>query len=184
MTARLAILAACLVAAACHTPATGPYSPPTQDDRQPEAASALNREAADLITSDPDRAEKLLRESLSLDLFCGPAHNNLGVIFLERGQLYEAAQEFEWARKLMPEAVDPKINLGIALTRASRYDDAALTFQSILDVTPGSVAAAQGLAAVLLRAGHDTDPRIASLLDQIRSKSDNQEWRTWAMNRL
>ena len=29
-------------------------------------------------------------------------HGNLGVLYLNRGELYEAASEFEWARRLLP----------------------------------------------------------------------------------
>jgi hypothetical protein len=51
-------------------------------------------------------------EALSADLFFGLAHNNLGVLYLKEDKLYEAANEFEWARKLMPGHPDPRMNLG------------------------------------------------------------------------
>jgi Flp pilus assembly protein TadD len=54
------------------------------------------------MDSEPEKAERLLREALTADLWHGPAHNDLGVIHLRRNELYEAASEFEWARKLMP----------------------------------------------------------------------------------
>jgi len=43
-------------------------------------------------------AETLLRRALTADLYHGPAHNNLGVLYLTQGKLFEAAGEFEWAR--------------------------------------------------------------------------------------
>lgn len=51
-------------------------------------------------------------------MFNGPAHNNLGVLFLERGQLCKAANEFEWTRKLLPGHPDPRVNLALTLERA------------------------------------------------------------------
>jgi len=57
----------------------------------------LTHEAATLIDADPATAEKLLREALTADLYHGPAHNNLGVLYLKMSppKLYEAASEFE-----------------------------------------------------------------------------------------
>ena len=85
--------------------------------RETVRAEALFHEAGDLIEYDSDSAVTLLREALAADIFHGPAHNNLGVIFLERGELYEAAHEFEWARKLMPGHPDPRINLALSWGR-------------------------------------------------------------------
>lgn len=57
------------------------------------------------------KAERLFRSALAADPYCGPAHNDLGVVYLKGGQLYEAAAEFDWARKLMPGHPDPRLNL-------------------------------------------------------------------------
>ena len=102
----------------CRSPASGPYSPPTGGPRQTAEAEVLTKQAAEIIETDPERAEQLLREALTHDLFFGPAHNNLGVLHLKRGKLYEAAGEFEWARKLMPGHPDPRVNLALTLERA------------------------------------------------------------------
>src|SRR5258706_15322252 len=95
--ARIAMLGALLgaVAPACRSTAIGPYNPPTEAARDTTKAEKLNREAADLIASDATKAEQLLREALTADIFFGPAHNNLGVLFLNQRKLYEAASEFE-----------------------------------------------------------------------------------------
>jgi Flp pilus assembly protein TadD len=44
----------------------------------------------------------LSRDALTADLYNSPACNNLGVIFLGRGELSEAAAEFEWAASSCP----------------------------------------------------------------------------------
>ena len=85
------------------------------------------------MVSEPAKAELLLCEELTADLYCGPAHNNLGVIFLNRGNLYAAAGDFEWARKLLPGQPDPRKNLALGLERAERTDDALATYATALD---------------------------------------------------
>ena len=69
-------------------------------------------------------------EALTRDLFYGPAHNNLGVVFLNQDKLYEAANEFEWARKLMPGQPDPHVNLAITMERAVRNEDAYKSYEA------------------------------------------------------
>ncbi len=103
--------------------APGPYRPLSEGSRSAVVAEELNREAADLIYDDPERAEELLRDALTADLYYGPAHNNLGGVFLEKGRLYEAANEFEWARKLMPGKPDPRMSLALTLEVAGRVED-------------------------------------------------------------
>ena len=43
---------------------------------------------------------------------------------VEEAGLYDAAAEFEWARKLMPGHPDPRLNLAITLERAGREEGA------------------------------------------------------------
>jgi tetratricopeptide (TPR) repeat protein len=142
-------------------------------------AEQLNRRAADLIVSDPDAAEALLREALTRDLFFGPAHNNLGVLYLKQDKLYEAANEFEWARKLLPGNPDPRINLALVLERAGRTDEALRAYEAALEVEPECVAAMQGAAALAIRAGR-LDPKVPGWLDTIAVQGSSEDWRSWA----
>jgi len=131
---------------ACRSTPVGPYLPPTEVVRETTKAEKLSREAADLIESNPEKAEALLREALTADLFYGPAHNNLGVVFLKQERLYEAAQEFEWARKLLPGNPDPRLNLALVMETAGRFDDAFEAYEAALAVAPEHVPTLQGLA--------------------------------------
>src|ERR1700741_5284035 len=115
--------------------------------------------------------------------FFGPAHNNLGVLHLERGELYEAASEFEWARKLLPESADPRINLAITLERAGRAGDPPAAFRNALEVEPGSIAAMQGAALIAIRDG----TRFSTLeqwLSDISMRGESPAWRAWAVRHL
>jgi len=173
------MLAAALAFTGCSSTATGPYSPQSEGTRSTSEAERLNREGADLIRSDPSRAEELLREALTKDLFYGPAHNNLGVVFLAQDKLYEAANEFEWARKLLPDSADPRINLALCMERAGRTADALRAYDSALEVAPESLAAMQGAASLVVRAAQD-DVRLAAWLQTIALRSEDQRWRDWA----
>lgn len=167
-------------APACRSPeGTGsPYQPPVESARNTVRAEELSREAARLIGSDPGHAEQLLRQALAADLFYDPAHNNLGVVYLERGMLYEAANEFEWARKLMAGHPDPRVNLAITLDRAGRGDEAVAAFESALQVQPGYLPAVQGVALLTVKAGRD-DERLEGWLEEIAMRA-NGSWDTWA----
>lgn len=72
----------------------------------------------------------------SQDLYHGPAHNNLGVIYLKKGLLFEAAGEFQWARQLLPGHPDPRLNLALTLETAGKTDDAIATYKTALEVFP------------------------------------------------
>src|SRR5690606_9883487 len=146
--------------------ASGPYQPQTEAARDPLRAQTLTREAAGLMGRDPAKAERLLREALAADLYHGPAHNNLGVIHLRRGDLYEAASEFEWARKLLPGHPDPRVNLALTLELAGKSDRAAEAFETALEVAPEHVPAIQGLARLRVRTGM-RDGRTRELLEEI-----------------
>lgn len=175
----MAALAAVACGCASREQTVGPYATQGAQQRRTVEAEALNRKAADLLQSDPMRAEELLREALTKDLFFGPAHNNLGVLHLGRGELYEAAAEFEWARKLLPGHADPRINLAITLERAGRAGEALAAYKTALEVQPGSVVAMQGAAVIAVREGRQ-EPALAAWLEQIALAGESEPWRDWA----
>lgn len=178
----MALLAVSLSAGLCACAGSrpdGPYTPISEAMRDTAAAQRLNHEAAPLISTDPARAEALLRRALNADLYYGPAHNNLGVLFLQQGRLYEAAGEFEWARKLMPGNPDPRMNLALVLERAGRTDDALSAYAAALEVRPEHIQSIQALARLQLRFGR-ADERTAGLLDEIAVRGETERWRDWA----
>jgi tetratricopeptide (TPR) repeat protein len=178
------VLAGLALLAGCRTQRTvGPYQVPGEADRETSVAEKMNREAADLIDSNPAKAEALLRDALTKDLFFGPAHNNLGVLFLHQKKLYEAAHEFEWARKLLPGNPDPRVNLALTLESAGRLGEAFKTYETALEVAPEDLAAIEGLASLALRTGRD-DSRLQGWLEQIALGGTQTTWASWARERL
>ena len=175
----LIAIAFALVLGACSAPrATSPYAPPNEADRNSLEAQDLTQKAAAIIDSDPQKAEALLRKALTADLFHGPAHNDLGVIYLKQNKLYAAANEFEWARKLMPGHPDPRMNLALTLERAGRIDEALATYDTALEVYPNHLPTLEALTRLQLRHGR-TDERTPKMLREIALRGETEEWRAW-----
>jgi tetratricopeptide (TPR) repeat protein len=182
----LGIVVALPLAGGCRAPfvaASSPYEEGVESPRRTAEAERLTKLAADLIQNQPEEAESLLREALGHDLFFGPAHNNLGVVYLKQDRLYDAAGEFEWARKLMPGHPDPRLNLAITLERAGREEEAGAAYTAALEVYPDYLPAIQGLARNTVEQGHD-DKRLDDWLREIAMRSTDPEWREWARGNL
>ena len=168
-----------LVVAACRSAPSGPYATGGANERNTLRAQELNARAADVIDTSPEEAEQLLREALTADIFFGPAHNNLGVLFLKQAKLYEAAGEFEWARKLMPGHPDPRMNLALTLEQAGKTDESIRTYQTALEVYPGHIPTLQALARLHVQTGR-MNKALLDWLDTIVVSGMTSEWREWA----
>lgn len=146
--------------------------------RNQQLAAELTNKAVGLLFDDPVEAERVLRQALQADLYYGPAHNNLGVLHLNRDELYEAAEEFDWARRLMPGHPDPRINLGLALERGGKIEEALDAYASAIEVYPNHLPATQALARCQIRYGH-RDGWTDELLKAIIYRG-TAEWKSWA----
>lgn len=178
----LALCVAAVLCGGCKSGGSGPYQPQSATARSPLEAERLTMRAAELMDrSSPklDEAEKLLREALTADLYHGPAHNNLGVVFLKKGEFYSAASEFEWAQRLLPGSPDPRVNLALTLERAGRSTDALREYATALEVVPEHLPAIQGLTSLQLRTGK-ADDQTRKRLEIIAMRSDSPQWRDWA----
>ena len=96
--------------------------------------------------------------------------------------LYEAAAEFEWARKLMPGHPDPRVNLALCMEQAGRVDDALESYEAALQVWPEYLPAVQGIARATVRARRE-DPRMARWLEVIAMQGEDEGWVRWARER-
>lgn len=167
----------------CGRRASSPYEAPSAGDRDSLKAQELTRQAVELMDSDSERAERLLREALAADLFHGPAHNDLGVLMLRKNAYYEAANEFEWARKLMPGHPDPRMNLGLTLEKAGRIEEALTTYSAALEVYPGHIPTMQAMARLQIRRNR-VDEQTRRMLEEIALSGETQHWREWARMQL
>jgi tetratricopeptide (TPR) repeat protein len=104
-------------------------------------------------------------------------------VFLNGHKLYEAAHEFEWARKLLPGNPDPRVNLAITLEQAGRSDEAFKSYEAALEVAPEYLPAIEGAAALAVRTGR-TEPRLRAWLEAIALGSPEPFWNAWARARV
>ncbi len=169
--------------AGCNSPSPSPYVEQPSIRRDTEQAQRLASDAVEIMVGDPTRAEALFRDALAADLYHGPSHNNLGVLLLARGQLYEAANEFQWARRLMPGHPDPRMNLALTLEKAGRIDEAIAQYRRALEVHPNHRPTVQALTRLEIRAGRDTDETVGRL-STLALEGETHEWRTWAQQQL
>ncbi|HYE63784.1 MAG TPA: tetratricopeptide repeat protein [Phycisphaerales bacterium] len=182
LVASMLVVAALLGGCSSSKPGS-PYAGVSEAERNPTEADRLNQEAVAVIDSDPAKAEDLLRRALGADLYHAPAHNNLGTLLLQRGKLYEAAGEFEWAKKLMPGHPDPRMNLALTLEVAGRTEEAIDTYRTALEVYPEHIATMQALTRIQVRTGR-SDAETKKMLAEIALRGETEEWRKWAQGRL
>lgn len=178
----LSVVALLLMCQGCaHRAANAPYEGTPESGRQSAEAERIARVAAE--TEDASEAERLLRKALALDLYCGMAHNNLGTILLERGELYEAANEFEWARKLMPGHPSPRMNLALTLERAGRTGEAIAEYRTALEAYPDHIQTMQALSRLQVRTDQET-AETGVMLKEIALRGETPQWREWAAMQL
>ncbi|MBK7406240.1 MAG: tetratricopeptide repeat protein [Phycisphaerales bacterium] len=180
------LVATLSVGTGCHSPARGPYLPQSDAARNPLEAQRLTQEALRAMEQDEARAERLLREALTADVFFGPAHNDLGVLLLGRGDLAGAASEFEFARRLLPGLPDPRLNLAMTLERAGRVDEAIGEYRSALEVYPEHMPSLEAMTRCQLRHGRASrqDSEVLSNLREIALQGESEAWRGWAAQLL
>ena len=178
----VAMMGGVLLLAGCGDDARGPYRSDGAQARDVGRAEALYQEAVTALGAEPAEdaeAERLLRTALSFDLYHGAAHNNLGVLLLKQDRLYDAAEEFEWARKLLPGHPEPRVNLAIALERGGKHGEALDAARAALEVRPGHLPAIKTIAVIQIREGR-TDETTRGHLDAIVTRSREPQWRAWA----
>ena len=157
---------------------------PEQPNQNATKAKKLNAEGiACLEKGKIAEAEELFRQSLAEDIDYGPAHNNLGQVYLGRNDLYQAAWEFEFASNLMPERPECLVNLGLVYERANRLQDAVVYYESALEVQPNHVAAIANLARVYMKMESDSS-RTRELLRQLVMMDQRPRWNRWARDML
>ena len=137
------------------------------------------QEARESFEQDPERAERLLQRALDADPYYGPAHNNLGLLYYQRGQWPKALEAFEQARKLLPGNPEPRFNLGLTLERVGQYREALEAYRVALEVSPEHGPSIQGCARLCVTQGWDEEA-LPRWLSWILTQNDSEPWRAWA----
>ena len=143
-------------------------------------AKQLNTQGLEALErSDLSKAEKLFGDALAVDVNYGPAHNNLGQVFLRQNKLYLAAWEFEFASQLLPERTESLINLGLVYETAGQLEIAQEHYEMAHARKPRDPEALANLARVTIKLDGDPD-EIHWLLTELVMHDSRRQWSDWA----
>ena len=148
-----------------------------------EAVEKLQKVEHQLAKGHWAKAEELLNEILALEPQCGIAHNQLGVLYLRRCDLYRAAIEFDNAISLLPSDPEPQYNLGMTLERAMRYPQAVIHYETAFSLSPTNPAILGSLIRARLIVD-EADPEVKFLLEDLLMIETRPDWRAWAEEEL
>jgi Flp pilus assembly protein TadD len=98
-------------------------------------------------------AETLWRATIARNPASALAHNSLGVLLLERGELDQAETEFERTVKIQADNPEPLNNLGAIRLRQGRLEDALAFFRRAVKVKPDYAGSYYNLGIVLAQLG-------------------------------
>src|SRR6266481_10230501 len=95
--------------------------------------------------------ETLWRTTLARNPGCWMAHNNLGIVLFEKGQLDEAIAHYRRTLQMQPNFWDADYNLGSALLGKGEVDEAILHCEEAVAKEPNDADAQVALANALLQ---------------------------------
>ncbi|MDR3456775.1 MAG: tetratricopeptide repeat protein [Verrucomicrobiae bacterium] len=98
-------------------------------------------------------SESLWAHTLAVTTDNSVAHYNLGNDLLERGQIKEAIEQYDWAVRINPQDADAHNNLGSAFLQQARYADAAVHLQKALALNPADTDAYVNLGNLYFQQG-------------------------------
>lgn len=128
-------------------------------------------------------AEASFKNAIRGDRSHGPAHNNLGRVYFQRGDLRQAAEAFSWAMEFMPDRAEPVNNLGLVFESAGKLDKSIELFRKAHDADQDNAEYLANLVRARLRRGD----RGKALRDEMRALKfieTRPEWSDWVNERL
>lgn len=99
-------------------------------------------------------SETLFTHALAVTSNNDVALNNLGIIFLDKGQLDDAISKLQAAIELRPENAPAHDNLAKALLRKGQVAEAMVHYRKFLELEPANVEARNTLGTALIQQGH------------------------------
>ena len=97
--------------------------------------------------------EALWRTTLARNAACWMAHNNLGIVLSQRGEIDEAITHYRTTLEMQPDFSDANYNLGNALLQKGEIDEAILHCQKAVMVQPFDPDAQVALGNALFQKG-------------------------------
>ncbi len=142
----------------------------------PQLALRLKDEASKLQAESPQEAKALLLRAIEADPYCGPALNNLGVLYLREGNRERAADTLEQARRNMPQDPRPYVNLALLFAKAHQYEEATSFCGEALELRPEYLPAIQLKTWLQIRM-EETDESTLADLERIAIYATDPDWR-------
>ncbi len=99
-------------------------------------------------------SETLFTHALAVTSNNDVALNNLGIIFLEKGQLDDAISKLQAAIDLRPENAPAHDNLAKALLKKGQVAEAMVHYRKFLEIEPENIEARNTLGTALIQQGH------------------------------
>jgi tetratricopeptide (TPR) repeat protein len=101
--------------------------------------------------------ETLWRTTLARNPECWMAHTNLGLVFLQKGNIDEGIAHYRSALQMQPDSWDAEYNLGTALLAKGQVDEAMLHCERAVGMRPTDPDAQVSLGDALLQKGRIDD---------------------------
>jgi Tfp pilus assembly protein PilF len=131
----------------------GTVTPPATEAGVPPSAEVFRQAVYFHRAGDYDNARTRYMALLARNELDPRVHNNLGLLYRDRGMLDDAVREFQRALIVNPHYLTARTNLGVALLGQSRLDEAAAEFNRALSQDARNVDAIVNLALVEKAAG-------------------------------
>lgn len=132
-----------------------------------------------LENGDDDTAAKRFIAAVAADSAYGPAHNNLGLMHYQAGNLFQAVLAFEEAMQWMPHDPSVVYNLGLTLEAAGKTIEAEELYAQAVEMDRANPAYLGNLVRLRIRRG-DRGPEVEQSLRDLILIETRQEWRSWA----
>ncbi|MEM0926971.1 MAG: hypothetical protein AAGJ83_13100, partial [Planctomycetota bacterium] len=130
-----------------------------------------------------EMAEKHFRHAVDADFAYGPAHNNLGLLHYEQGNLFQAVLAFEHAHEFLPDDPATAYNLALALESGGRVVEARQLYELASQIDPVNPNYLGNLVRLRVRLG-ERDLDLKSQLEDLVLIETRPEWRKWADTQL
>lgn len=101
--------------------------------------------------------ETLWRTTIARNSACWMAHNNLGIVLFQKGELDEAIEHYRTTLRMQPNFWDADYNLGSALLRKGQVDEAISYCDKAVRMQPNDPDAQVALANALFQKGRIDD---------------------------
>jgi tetratricopeptide (TPR) repeat protein len=118
--------------------------------------------------------ETLWRTTIAKNPDCWIAHNNLGVVQFEKGNIEDAIEKYQQALRLRPDYPEAHYNLGSALLQKGYSDEAIRQCEAALKIQPDEPDAQIVLGNAFM-AKQDVDQAIAHYLQALHLRPDDSK---------